>query len=145
MTISRFVPKARDRVEKRVQSGRLPIGPWSVRSGERRVAGEAPIRKLRLDQARAEAMGGSMKIGYVPDPFGPVGPLPQIYRSFGMEGAALPGEPHHGLVTRALAREGARADSGGPLSGRHDVGVDLETDGQGAQSLTLRACPMAGM
>ena len=99
MTISRFVPKARDRVEKRVQSGRLPIGPWSVRPGERRVAGEAPIRKLRLGQARAEAMGGSMKIGYVPDPFGPVGPLPQIYRSFGMEGAALPGEPHHGLVT----------------------------------------------
>ena len=31
------------------------------------------------------------------------------------------------------------------LSGRHDVGIDLETDGQGAQQLTLRACQLAGL
>ncbi len=30
-------------------------------------------------------------------------------------------------------------------SGRHDAGVDLETDGQGVQQLTLRGCQMAGL
>lgn len=82
-------PEARDRVEKLVRSGRLLIGPWYVLPDEWLVSGEALIRNLRLGLARAEAMGGSMKIGYVPDQFGHVGQLPQIFASFGMEGAVL--------------------------------------------------------
>ena len=82
-------PEARDRVEKLVRSGRLLIGPWYVLPDEWLVSGEALIRNLRLGLDRAEAMGGSMKIGYVPDQFGHVGQLPQIFASFGMEGAVL--------------------------------------------------------
>ena len=82
-------PEARDRVEKLVWSGRLLIGPWYVLPDEWLVSGEALIRNLRLGLDRSEAMGGSMKIGYVPDQFGHVGQLPQIFASFGMEGAVL--------------------------------------------------------
>ena len=82
-------PRARERVEKWVREGRLKVGPWHVLPDEWLVSGEAILRNLRLGQERAAAVGGSMKLGYVPDQFGHVGQLPQIFESFGFRGAAL--------------------------------------------------------
>jgi hypothetical protein len=82
-------PEMRGRIADLVRGGRLLIGPWYVLPDEWLVSGEALIRNLRLGLARAAEFGGFMKVGYVPDQFGHVGQLPQIFASFGMAGAAL--------------------------------------------------------
>ncbi len=82
-------PGARERIAKLVGAGRLLVGPWHVLPDEWLVSGEALIRNLRFGLARAEALGGAMRLGYVPDQFGHVGQLPQIFRRFGFEGAVL--------------------------------------------------------
>jgi len=82
-------PGARDRIAALVRSGRLLIGPWFVLPDEWLVSGEALIRNLRRGLADAEAYGAVMPVGYVPDQFGHVGQLPQIFSGFGFETAAL--------------------------------------------------------
>jgi len=82
-------PEARERIAKLVASGRLLVGPWTVLPDEWLVSGEALIRNLRAGLARAEALGGSMELGYVPDQFGHVGQLPQIFVGMGFDTAVL--------------------------------------------------------
>jgi hypothetical protein len=82
-------PEARERIEMLVRAGRLLVGPWYVLPDEWLVSGEALIRNLRLGLERAAALGGGMPIGYVPDQFGHVGQLPQIFVGFGFESAVL--------------------------------------------------------
>lgn len=82
-------PGARARIEALVRAGRLAIGPWYVLPDEWLVSGEALIRNLRRGIAQAQAFGGAMELGYVPDQFGHVGQLPQIFRAFGFDCAAL--------------------------------------------------------
>src|SRR3990172_7584133 len=80
-------PGARERIAKLVRDGRLLVGPWYVLPDEWLVSGEALIRNLRLGLRQAAELGGAMPLGYVPDQFGHVGQLPQIFRGFGLEGA----------------------------------------------------------
>ncbi len=82
-------PAARERVAKLVREGRLVVGPWYVLPDEWLVSGEALIRNLRLGLARAGELGGGMKLGYVPDQFGHVGQLPQLFAGFGFDAAVL--------------------------------------------------------
>jgi hypothetical protein len=82
-------PQARERIAKLVRAGRLLIGPWHVLPDEWLVSGEALIRNLRLGLAKAAELGGAMSVGYVPDQFGHVGQLPQIFAGFGFEVAVL--------------------------------------------------------
>ncbi|HTO08710.1 MAG TPA: glycoside hydrolase family 38 C-terminal domain-containing protein [Myxococcota bacterium] len=82
-------PDERARIETLVRAGRLVIGPWTVLPDEWLVSGEALVRNLRLGLARGDAFGGAQRLGYVPDQFGHVGQLPQIFAGFGFEGAVL--------------------------------------------------------
>jgi len=82
-------PQARERVAALVRAGRLLIGPWYVLPDEWLVSGEALIRNLRMGIAVAEGFGGAMPVGYVPDQFGHVGQLPQLFAGFGLPGAVL--------------------------------------------------------
>jgi alpha-mannosidase len=82
-------PHARERLEKRVREGRVLVGPWFVLPDEWLVSGEALIRNLRLGLRQAGALGGAMPVGYVPDQFGHVGQLPQLFAGFGFEAAVL--------------------------------------------------------
>jgi len=82
-------PAARERIAKRVREGRLLVGPWYVLPDEWLVSGEALIRNLRFGLARGDALGGAMRLGYVPDQFGHVGQLPQIFAGFGFDAAVL--------------------------------------------------------
>ena len=82
-------PGARERIAKLVRDGRLLVGPWYVLPDEWLVSGEALIRNLELGLRRAEALGAAMRLGYVPDQFGHVGQLPQIFAGFGFEAAVL--------------------------------------------------------
>lgn len=82
-------PGARGRLAKLVREGRILVGPWYVLPDEWLVSGEALIRNLRLGLRKARDLGGSMNLGYVPDQFGHVGQLPQIFAGFGLEAAML--------------------------------------------------------
>lgn len=82
-------PGARPRLEKLAREGRLAVGPWHVLPDEWLVSGEALIRNLRTGLERARAFGGAMPVGYVPDQFGHVGQLPQLFAGFGLDAAVL--------------------------------------------------------
>jgi alpha-mannosidase len=82
-------PGARARLEKLVRAGRLVVGPWFVLPDEWLVSGEALIRNLRLGLRKAREIGGGMDIGYVPDQFGHVGQLPQLFAGMGFSAAVL--------------------------------------------------------
>jgi hypothetical protein len=78
-------PEAEQRIRALVRSGRLAIGPWQTLMDEFLVSGETIIRNLETGLERGEQLGGSMRVGYLPDMFGHVAQMPQILRSFGIE------------------------------------------------------------
>ncbi len=80
-------PENQARLRALVRAGRLLIGPWYVLPDEFLTSEEAILRNLLLGQAIARQFGRSMDVGYVPDPFGHIGQLPQILRGFGIESA----------------------------------------------------------
>ena len=82
-------PEAEERITRLVQEGRLAIGPWQTLVDEFLVDGETIWRNLESGLARAEELGGTMRVGYLPDMFGHVAQMPQILRSFGIDTAVV--------------------------------------------------------
>jgi mannosylglycerate hydrolase len=82
-------PEAEERIRALVRSGRLAIGPWYTLVDEFLVDGETIVRNLEAGLARADELGGSMHIGYLPDMFGHVAQMPQILRRAGIETAVV--------------------------------------------------------
>ncbi|MEV7992067.1 alpha-mannosidase [Streptomyces sp. NPDC086077] len=82
-------PENRDRVVALVREGRLAVGPWLILLDEFLCSGETIVRNLQMGWAAAEALGGAMPIGYLPDMFGHVAQMPQILARAGIEHAAL--------------------------------------------------------
>jgi alpha-mannosidase len=82
-------PGRRAEIAAHVASGRLLVGPWTVLPDEFLVSPEALVRNLAFGARAARALGGRMDVGYVPDPFGHVGQLPQILRGFGIDTACF--------------------------------------------------------
>ncbi len=68
-----------------VRSGRLLIGPWYIQPDEFLVSGEAIIRNLLLGLGQSSPYGGAMAVGYVPDCFGHIAQLPQIFQGFDID------------------------------------------------------------
>jgi alpha-mannosidase len=82
-------PEAEERIRALVRTGRLAIGPWQTLVDEFLVDGETILRNLEAGLARAEELGGAMRIGYLPDMFGHVAQMPQILRSAGLDTAVV--------------------------------------------------------
>jgi alpha-mannosidase len=82
-------PEGEARIRALVESGRLAVGPWQTLVDEFLVGGETIVRNLEAGLARAEDVGGAMRIGYLPDMFGHVAQMPQILRSAGIDVAVL--------------------------------------------------------
>ncbi len=82
-------PEREQEIRAHVQSGRLLIGPWYILPDEFLVSPEATIRNLLQGERTARRFGAKMPVGYLPDPFGHIGQMPQILRGFGIEAAAL--------------------------------------------------------
>ena len=82
-------PERAEIIRAHVQSGRLLIGPWHILPDEFLVSPEATIRNLLQGERTARQFGPKMMAGYVPDPFGHIGQLPQILRGFGIETAVF--------------------------------------------------------
>ncbi|HTL44683.1 MAG TPA: glycosyl hydrolase-related protein [Vicinamibacterales bacterium] len=82
-------PEREAEIRRRVNEGRLLVGPWFVMPDMFLVSGESLVRNLTRGIRTADAFGGSMRVGYIPDPFGHISQMPQILSGMGLEGAIL--------------------------------------------------------
>jgi mannosylglycerate hydrolase len=82
-------PEMEEVLRQHIQKGRILIGPWHILPDMFLVSSEAHIRNLLEGARTARKFGPKMPIGYIPDPFGHPGQVPQILRGFGIETAAL--------------------------------------------------------
>jgi mannosylglycerate hydrolase len=88
-------PEAEGRIRRLVEAGRLAVGPWQVLMDEFLVSGETIVRNLEGGVERAEALGGAMPVGYLPDMFGHIAQMPQLLRRGGIGDAVVwRGVPH---------------------------------------------------
>lgn len=89
-------PEKKAELKKWVKAKRLFIGPWYTQTDELIVTGESIIRNLSLGMKLADDLGGSQRIGYLPDSFGQGADMPKIYNGMGI---------HDALFWRGLPRE----------------------------------------
>lgn len=82
-------PENRERVMALVRSGQLAIGPWQILLDEFLCSGETIVRNLEMGWKGAEALGGAMRVGYLPDMFGHIAQMPQILAKAGIRHACL--------------------------------------------------------
>ena len=82
-------PERLEELRAHIRSGRILVGPWYVLPDEFLVSGEAIIRNLLIGRDVANAFGGCMDVGYLPDQFGHIAQMPQILSSFGIGSAVL--------------------------------------------------------
>ena len=82
-------PEAEPRIRALVEEGRLAVGPWQILMDEFLVSGESMVRNLERGWKRAQALGGVMAVGYLPDMFGHVAQMPQLLRRAGIEHAVV--------------------------------------------------------
>jgi len=78
-------PERRRELADLIKKRRILVGPWYILPDEFLVSGEATIRNLMLGHKLAEEFGHTMKVGYVPDPFGHISQMPQLLRGFGLD------------------------------------------------------------
>ncbi len=80
-------PQRQPEIEALCRAGRLKVGPWYVLADEFLVHPEALIQNMRLGIKMGADYGGVSQVGYVPDGFGHIAQLPQIFRGFGIDNA----------------------------------------------------------
>ena len=74
-------PHNRERLRAAVDRGQLAIGPFLILLDEFCCDGETTVRNLELGIRYCRAMGGEMRVGYLPDMFGHATQMPQdLYR-----------------------------------------------------------------
>lgn len=76
-------------LQKYIREQRILIGPWYILPDEFLVSPEAIVRNLLIGKQLCTLFGQRMMIGYIPDPFGHVGQLAQIFNGFHMDTASL--------------------------------------------------------
>jgi mannosylglycerate hydrolase len=72
-------PEAAPLIRKLATQGRVAVGPWAIQMDEYMVSGETIVRDLQRGIRRAEAIGNVMRVGYLPDMFGHIAQMPQIF------------------------------------------------------------------
>jgi len=82
-------PEMEEVLREHIQIGRILVGPWHILPDMFLVSPEAHIRNLLEGARTARKFGPKMPIGYIPDPFGHPGQVPQILKGFGIDAAAL--------------------------------------------------------
>ena len=82
-------PEQEPRLRRAIEQGRILIGPWYVMPDEFLVSGESLVRNLVRGHRISRQFGGPMPVGYLPDLFGHVGQMPQIWRQFGLDNTIL--------------------------------------------------------
>jgi alpha-mannosidase len=78
-------PSQRERLERYIRGGKILIGPWYEQNDLFLTSAESTVRNLIEGIRTSRSLGGEMKIGYLPDHFGLIGQMPQIFRQAGLE------------------------------------------------------------
>lgn len=78
-----------NKLEEYIKNGKMEIGPWYVLPDEFLVSGESLIRNLEIGIDISKTYGKNEFIGYLPDTFGHIGQLPQIFNNFGIKWCLL--------------------------------------------------------
>ena len=78
-------PQNKELLEKYIKEGRIIVGPWYVQNDFYLTSGEATIRNLIIGTKIANDFGACGTTGYIPDQFGNISQLPQIYNQFGIK------------------------------------------------------------
>ncbi len=131
-------PDAAPRLARLAASGRLQVGPWMILMDEFMVSGETMVRDLQLGMARATTLGGAMPVGYLPDMFGHVAQMPQLFTLAGFEHAVVWRGVPAAVTEQAFwweAPDGSRVRAE-YLYGSYSNGRDLPDD---AKALIARA------
>ena len=82
-------PERRAELSTAVARGALSCGPFVTLMDGFSVSGESIVRNLEDGLARAERLGGALRVGYLPDQFGHPGQMLQILRIFGIDRAVV--------------------------------------------------------
>lgn len=82
-------PGNRDRLETYIRQGKIIIGPWYQQNDLFLTSGESTVRNLMRGIADSRRLGGEMKVGYLPDHFGLLGQMPQLFRQVGIDNAVF--------------------------------------------------------
>ena len=77
-------PHNRERLRAAVDRGQLAIGPFLILLDEFCCDGETTVRNLELGIRSCRAMGGEMRVSYLPDMFGHAAQMPQVLCGFDM-------------------------------------------------------------
>ena len=77
-------PGQGERLARLVRDGRILVGPWYQQNDLFLTSAESTVRNLLEGFRLARAWGGVMLIGYLPDHFGLIGQMPQIFRQVGI-------------------------------------------------------------
>jgi len=80
-----IAPECGDEMRELVKNGKLSIGPFYTQFDEWLPSAENMIRNCLYGRIKAEAYGGCMRAGYLPDNFGHPMQLPQILNNFNID------------------------------------------------------------
>lgn len=82
-------PGAEEDIARQVKAGRLGVGPWRILMDEFLCSPETIVRNLQQGTSRADSLGGSQHLGYIPDSFGHIAQMPQLLRLCGFNEATV--------------------------------------------------------
>ncbi|CAI6081212.1 glycosyl hydrolase-related protein [Cohnella sp. JJ-181] len=78
-------PGNKERLERFIRAGRILVGPWYQQNDLYLTSAESTVRNLAIGIGLSRELGGEMKVGYLPDHFGLIGQMPQIFRGVGID------------------------------------------------------------
>lgn len=79
------VPEDEGEMRELIRQGKLSVGPFYTQFDEWIPSAESMIRNCLYGKRKAQAFGGYMRAGYLPDNFGHPRQLPQILNNFGID------------------------------------------------------------
>ncbi len=82
-------PEREADLRRHIAAGRIEVGPWYVLNDTFLTSGEATIHNLMLGSRMAAEFGRVGRIGYLPDQFGNIAQLPQIFVGFGLHDSVV--------------------------------------------------------
>lgn len=82
-------PEMKDKVKKYIAEGRIKFGPWFILQDEYLISAESNVRNMLYGLKQARRYGVPSRIGYLPDSFGNISQMPQIFRGFGIDNAVF--------------------------------------------------------
>jgi len=82
-------PHYYEKLETYIREGKIAIGPWYVLPDEFLVSGESLIRNLQIGIERSKELSVNEFVGYLPDTFGHIGQLPQIFKQLNISWSLL--------------------------------------------------------